>query len=58
LPNLTTPDNESDTIPATVEALLNGVVVGFHGVDDGDDGIDAGVWTPTPPLTRPIPMYR
>ena len=57
VPNLATPDDESDTIPATVEALLNGVVVGFHGVDDGDDGTDAGVWTPTPPLTRPVPMY-
>ena len=56
LPNLAT-EQENDTIPATIENLLNGVVVGFRGVADGGDGIDAGVWVPAPPLTRPIPMY-
>jgi len=56
VPNLST-DDPDDMLTTTVEVLLNGVVVGFHGVDDGEDGIDAGIWVPTPPATRPVPMY-
>ena len=58
LPNLATPDDDGDAVPGNIENLLNGVVVGFHGVDDGNNGKDSGVWVPTPPVTRPIPMYQ
>lgn len=58
-----------DTLPGvgstTIERILNGVVVGFHGVDDGPRGTDAGVWFPAPqgstgpgPIPRPIPLYQ
>jgi hypothetical protein len=57
VPNVSTPD-PTDTLPTSVEVLLNGVVVGFHGVGDGDDGVDAGIWAPAPPATRPIPLYE
>jgi len=56
LPNLLTED-PNDTVPTTIELLINGVVVLFQGVDDGGNGVDGGVWAPTLPLTRPIPMY-
>lgn len=57
-----------DTLPGlgstTIERILNGVVVGFHGVDAADHGTDAGVWFPTPagttgpgPFPRRIPLY-
>ena len=58
LPNLATQDDDGDTIPGNIENLLNGVVVGFTGVADGHNGKDSGVWVPTLPLTRPIPMYQ
>ena len=58
-----------DTLPSlgstTIERILNGVVVGFHGVDDADHGTDNGVWFPTPagttgpgPIPRMIPLYQ
>ena len=58
-----------DTLPGvgstTIERILNGVVVGFHGVDDAQQGTDAGVWFPTPagttgpgPIPRTIPLYQ
>jgi hypothetical protein len=58
-----------DTLPGlgstTIERILNGVVVGFHGVDAAHHGTDAGVWFPTPtgttgpgPIPRMIPLYQ
>ena len=58
-----------DTLPnvgsTTVEKILNGVVVGFHGVEGDHQGFDAGVWFPTPsgatgpgPDPRAIPLYQ
>jgi hypothetical protein len=40
----------------TIEDILNGVVVGFHGVDGNHQGVDAGVWF-TAGALRPIPLY-
>lgn len=49
----------------TIEQIINGVVVGFHGVDGQHFGFDAGVWFPTLPNTtgpgpdpRAIPLYE
>jgi hypothetical protein len=54
LPNLTTAD-PLDTIPTTIEALINGVVVAFDGVVGAPrDGSDVGVWDNP---ARIIPMY-
>ena len=54
LPNLTTAD-PFDTIPTTIEALINGVVVAFDGVVGAPrDGSDVGVWDNP---ARIIPMY-
>jgi len=54
LPNLTTAD-PLDTIPTTIEALINGVVVAFDGVVGAPrDGSDVGVWDNA---ARIIPMY-
>ena len=39
---------------ATIEQILNGVVVGFHGVDGTSHGIDAGVWENP---ARLIPLF-
>jgi len=39
-----------------IEDILNGVVVGFHGVDGQHQGVDAGVWF-TQGALRPIPLY-
>jgi len=39
-----------------IEDILNGVVVGFHGVDGNHQGADAGVWFVQGAL-RPIPLY-
>ena len=39
-----------------IEDILNGVVVGFHGVDANHQGVDAGVWF-TQGALRPIPLY-
>ena len=39
-----------------IEDVLNGVVVGFHGVDGNHQGVDAGVWSVQGAL-RPIPLY-
>jgi hypothetical protein len=58
-----------DTLPGlgstTIERILNGVVVGFHGVDAVHQGTDAGVWFPTPagttgpgPVPRMSPLYQ
>jgi hypothetical protein len=41
---------------ATTEDILNGVVVGFHGVEGNHQGVDAGVWF-TQGALRPIPLY-
>jgi hypothetical protein len=38
-----------------IEDILNGVVVGFHGVDENSQGVDAGVWLMQGAL-RPIPL--
>lgn len=57
LPDLTT-DAQDDTVPATIENLLNGVVVSFGGVAGNPMGTDAGVWFPAPGTTpRTIPLY-
>ena len=55
LPDLSTAD-PADTVATTIEGLLNGVVVAFHGVTRNRG--DAGVWFP-PPGTAPrtIPLY-
>lgn len=39
-----------------IEDVLNGVVVGFQGVDGNHQGVDAGVWF-TQGALRPIPLY-
>jgi hypothetical protein len=39
-----------------IEDILNGVVVGFHGVDGQEQSADAGVWF-TQGALRPIPLY-
>jgi hypothetical protein len=39
-----------------IEEILDGVVVGFHGVQGAHRGIDAGVWL-TQGALRPIPLY-
>jgi hypothetical protein len=39
---------------ATIEMILNGVVVGFLGVDGTRPGIDAGVWENP---ARLIPLF-
>ena len=39
-----------------IEDILNGVVVGFHGVEGNHQGVDAGVWF-TQGALRPIPLY-
>ncbi len=39
-----------------IEDILNGVVVGFHGVEGQHQGADAGVWSAQGAL-RPIPLY-
>jgi hypothetical protein len=39
-----------------IEDILNGVVVGFHGVEGHHQGVDAGVWF-TQGALRPIPLY-
>lgn len=41
---------------ATIEDVLNGVVIGFHGVEGNHQGVDAGVWL-TQGALRPIPLY-
>lgn len=59
LPDLSTPDDPSDTVATTIEGLINGIVVTFGGVAGSQQGIDAGVWFP-PPGTAPraIPLYQ
>lgn len=56
------PDTLPGPVPTTIERILNGVVVGFHGVDDAHQGTDAGVWFPTPAVPdsppRMIPLYQ
>jgi hypothetical protein len=58
LPDLRLTSTPGTEIPATIEALINGVVVGFHGVDGQHLGVDAGVWDAQPPNRRPVPMYQ
>jgi hypothetical protein len=58
LPDLRLTSPPGTEIPATIEALINGVVVGFHGVDGQHLGVDAGVWDAQPPNRRPVPMYQ
>jgi hypothetical protein len=53
LPNLATED-PLDTVNTSIEGLLNGVVVGFHGVPGNPGGFDAGLWDN--PL-RVVPLY-
>ena len=58
LPDLTTADPE-DTVATTIEGLLNGVVIGFHGVVGSGPGTDEGIWFPPPGVVpRTIPLYR
>jgi hypothetical protein len=59
------PDSLPGLGSTTIERLLNGVVVGFHGVEDSGHGTDEGVWFPTPagttgpgPVPRLIPLYE
>jgi hypothetical protein len=63
LPNRATADPE-DIVPTTIEGLIDGVAVGFHGVEGNDQGTDVGVWFPPLPGTtvpgpdpRIIPLY-
>jgi hypothetical protein len=53
LPNLATED-PLDTVSTSIEGILNGVVVGFHGVDGNPAGLDVGLWDN--PL-RVVPLY-
>ena len=53
LPNLETPDPK-DTLDASIERLINGVVVEFHGVYENRGGFDVGLWDS--PL-RLVPLY-
>jgi len=41
--------------PTTIEQLLNGVVIGFHGVAAMHQGIDLGIWDNA---ARKIPLYQ
>jgi hypothetical protein len=54
LPNFSTTDDDHDTVPTTIEGLMNGVVVGFNGVAGNPAGLDAGVWDN--PSIRAIPL--
>lgn len=58
LPDLST-DTPDDTVAATIENLITGVVVGFHGVGGQHQGVDTGISPTMPPSgkPRPIPMY-
>jgi hypothetical protein len=58
LPDFSTP-NPDDTVATTIEFLIDGVVVGFEGVNGNPGGFDAGVWFPNPPGNAPrvIPLY-
>jgi hypothetical protein len=53
LPNLMT-DDPSDTVNTSIEGLINGVVVTFHGVYGNRGGLDVGLWDS--PM-RLIPLY-
>jgi hypothetical protein len=53
LPNLETPD-PNDTVDGSIERLINGVVVAFHGVYQTRGGLDVGLWDS--PL-RLVPLY-
>jgi hypothetical protein len=53
LPNLETPD-PNDTVDGSIERLINGVVVAFHGVYQTRGGLDVGLWDN--PL-RLVPLY-
>ena len=52
-PNLETADPE-DSIETTIERLINGVVVAFHGVDGNRRGMDIGLWDNA---ARAIPLF-
>ena len=41
--------------PTTIEQILNGVVVGFHGVEGTHQGTDVGIWDNA---ARFIPLYQ
>ena len=51
LPNLSTPE-PGDTKPTSIEGLIDGVVVGFHGVYGNPAGFDVGAVA-----NRAIPLY-
>jgi hypothetical protein len=48
------PADPSKVVPTTIEQILNGVVVGFHGVHPGGPSTDVGLWEN--PL-RSVPLY-
>ena len=48
------PDQLVPGMATTIEGVLNGVVVGFHGVHGNNPGVDLGVWDNP---TRVIPLY-
>ena len=54
LPNVETPD-PSDEVATEIEKLINGVVVGFHGVYGNRGGVDVGLWDNT--TLRVVPLY-
>jgi len=58
LPDLRTTVPPGTVMPTTIEGLINGVVVGFHGVAGQHQGVDAGIWDAVLPNTRPVPMYQ
>jgi hypothetical protein len=47
-------DGSSELLTMRIEDVINGVVVGFEGVEGAPAGIDAGVWDNT---ARIIPLY-
>ena len=48
------PDALSPTIPGSIEQIINGVVVGFHGVEGNEPRVDLGIWENP---ARVVPLY-
>jgi hypothetical protein len=48
------PDELTTGQATTIEQIINGVVVGFHGVDGTHQGIDAGIWDNP---ARVVPLF-
>jgi len=48
------PASLNGTQPTTIEQIINGVVVGFHGIEGDHPSTDVGVWDN---VLRVIPLY-